>query len=322
MRIEFRWVVFSVLFMGGNAGAADCVLGKQYLAQAQQKIAASAADEAADLLRQSIDACPAYDAYEALGELMSKSPNQWDRASAADAFVAAHAKAATPKARAQTLYQYAALLNQEGDPQNAYPLIKKARALDPARADIRTLADTVETQIQHPQQEQITRALRFSFYKPLITAKPSAKVTRGGGPITDNKPADAHTAPAGSGSVNIPINFQFNSIEVDAETRPNIATLAKALADASLEGKRFLFVGHCDPSGDERFNQTLSLRRASAIRQSAFEIAPSLQGRIDVEGHGAREPIDSGTDLRARRANRRLQVIVTTRTEAAPPPAH
>jgi len=322
MRIEFRWVVFSVLLMGSNAGAADCALGKQYLAQAQQKITVSAADEASDLLRQSINACPSYNAYEALGELMSKSPNQWDRARAADAFVAAHAKAKTPKARAQTLYQYAALLNQESDPQNAYPLIKKARALDPARADIRILADAIETQIQHPQQEQITRALRFSFYKPLNTFVSNSKADGGGGPVTDSKPADAHAAPIGSGSVNIPINFEFSSTEVDAQTRPNITMLAKALADTALEGKRFLFVGHCDPSGNATFNEMLSLNRASAIRQSVVEMQPSLQGRIDVEGHGAREPIDPGTGRGARRINRRLQVIVTTRAGAAAPPAH
>src|SRR4029077_7708062 len=91
------------------------------------------------LLKKSIAACPSYDAYQSLGVALGHSKNRRDWSGAADAFVRANALAPPPKARAETLYQYASLVNDDGDPQNAYPMIKKAHALDPGRADIADL---------------------------------------------------------------------------------------------------------------------------------------------------------------------------------------
>ena len=295
MRMVITWMISSALTLSAVARAEDCALGQRDLALAQDRIANVETVEAAELLRLSIEACPTYDAYEQLGELLAKSAHRRDRVNAVDAFVAAHARAHSSKTRAQTLYQYALLLNREDDPQNAYPLITQARTLDPARPDIAELAATIETQVQSPKKEQITRALRYTLFKPLT-----------GGSIAATK--TAFTAASGP-SVNIPINFDTGSTEVDEQTRPNVSELAAALADASLEGKRFLFIGHSDARGNPQYNAALSLQRAEAISHRVVELEPSLKGRIRVEGHGAREPIDLGTDQRALRANRRLQVI-------------
>jgi hypothetical protein len=54
----------------------------------------------------------------------------------------------------------------------------------------------------------------------------------------------------------------------------------------------------------------LSPLSASASSQSVIALEPLLKGRIQVEGHGAREPIDRGTNDHALRANRRLQVNI------------
>src|SRR5882757_7554762 len=254
---RIAWTICSsLLLLTAGAQAADCAAGKQYFAQAQDKIAASANEDATALLHQSIDSCPNYDAYEALGELLAQSSHGRDKAKAVDALVAAHAQARTPSDRAQSLFQYAALLNREGDPQNAYPLIQKARALDPSRPAIQHLAADVEAQIEHPQSEQLTRALRYSLYKPL-------KVGSGKGPNGVARVADG-TGP----SVNIPIHFETNSTVIDEETRPNLSELAKTLADPSLAGRRFSFIGHSDARGDERYNEALSLQRAEAISKS------------------------------------------------------
>jgi outer membrane protein OmpA-like peptidoglycan-associated protein len=210
-----------------------------------------------------------------------------------------------PRRRARNLYQYAALLNQEGDPENAYPLIQRARSLDPSNADINQLADKIAIQIQHPTQEHIVRALKYSLYQPLREPVPPQ------GTASGQSATKFQTPPGGGGpSVNIPINFDTASVMVDQETRPNIAILAHALADASMQGRDFLFVGHSDARGGDQMNVALSLQRADAISQSVVAIEPSLKGRIKVEGHGAHEPIDTGTDERALRANRRLQVVI------------
>jgi outer membrane protein OmpA-like peptidoglycan-associated protein len=292
------WLVLALCLVSGTAAAAsDCAQGQQLLAQAKDQADASAA---IPLLKKSIAACPSYDAYESLAELLGHSKNRRDWQSAADAYVKANALAPNPKARAETLYQYASLVNDDGDPQNAYPMIKKAQALDPSRKDIAALATSIEKQIQVPKKSQIERSFGLSVYKPLTAS------SEGGG----GGPAAADVSGVGHRQVNIPINFQFNSVEPNADTQDNVKMLADALAEDSFASMQFVFIGHSDSRGDENYNRELSRKRAEAIRVVVIQLAPALEGRIDVAGRGSSEPIDPGTDAAAMRANRRLQVIV------------
>jgi outer membrane protein OmpA-like peptidoglycan-associated protein len=294
MRIRTGWLIAASLLLGSAVRAEDCALGKQYLSQAQERIASSQRAGAVGLLRQSIAACPSYDAHEALGEQLGHSRNRRDWSGAASEFVEADALAPTPKARAETLYQYASLLNDDQDPQNAYPLVKKAHALDPGRADIVKLSLVVEKQVRVPKRAQLMRSFGLSVYKPLRSASAGGSETISG---TDHR------------QVNIPIHFEFNSVELSEETRGNVAVLADTLNDPSLGKVKFVFIGHSDARGDERYNTDLSRRRADAMRSAVLQLQPSLAGRIEVEGRGSSEPIDNGTNLQAMRANRRLQVI-------------
>ena len=71
------------------------------------------------------------------------------------------------------------------------------------------------------------------------------------------------------------------------------------------QGKRVLIVGHTDATGAEVYNQTLSERRAAAVRAylaGRFGIPPEL---LLVEGEGKREPLP-GLDPRAPQ-NRRVE---------------
>jgi hypothetical protein len=47
-------------------------------------------------------------------------------------------------------------------------------------------------------------------------------------------------------AVNIPINFLYNSTEVDAQNAQSVEILAHVLAGASFANRRFTFVGHSD----------------------------------------------------------------------------
>jgi outer membrane protein OmpA-like peptidoglycan-associated protein len=307
MRIAAAWTLLSTVAFTMSARAEDCALGQRYLSLAHDRVVAFENDEAIAFLRQSVDACPSYDAYEQLGELAAQSPQREDKEKAVAAFVEADARAPSPQARARSLYYYASLLNQDGDPQNAYPLIKQAVGLDPANSQYRELASTVEKQVQHPTEEHIVRALRYSLYKPLRASQSAVSGSSpSGGSLTKRQAPASGTGP----SVNIPINFETATVIVDQETKPNIAALAHALADPSMTGREFIFIGHSDARGGDQYNLGLSLERAEAISQNVTALEPSLKGRIHAEGHGSREPIDTGTDERALRANRRLQVVI------------
>jgi outer membrane protein OmpA-like peptidoglycan-associated protein len=296
-------MMVALLACTGAQAASDCQLGQRYLQLAKDRMAAFAQDEALDFLRQSSTACPSYEAFQQLGEVAAQSAEREQQTEAVNAFVQAHSLATTDQSRARSLYQYARLLSLQNDPQNAYPLIKQAQQLERGDADIDALATRLEAQIRNPKTDQIVRGLRDSLYQPLKVAAVSTGAAKTQRPaasrVSNNKP-----------SVNIQINFVEDSIEVDAQTRPNVAILARALADPSLSGGRFMFVGHADVRGTDEHNLELSKRRSQALSQAIVAIEPALAGRIDADGRGEAEPLDSTLSENAHRANRRLQVLL------------
>ena len=300
-------VLLAAFVCNGAQAATDCQLGQRYLQLAKDRMAAFAPEEALDFLRQSSAACPTYEAYQQLGELAAQSPEREQQTEAVNAFVSAHALATTDQNRARTLYQYAKLLSVQNDPQNAYPLIKQAQQLDRRDAEINALATRLEEQIRNPKTDQLVRGLRDSLYQPLRVASltPPTAGSSGKGPRV---PAAESTA--GKPSVNIQINFIEDSTQVDTQTQPNVAILARALADSSLSGSRFMFIGHADVRGTAEHNLELSQRRSQALSQNIVRLEPSLAGRIDTQGRGESDPLDLGNTEAAHRANRRLQVLL------------
>jgi outer membrane protein OmpA-like peptidoglycan-associated protein len=297
----------------------DCTLGKGYVSSAREHAAAAEPDEAQKLLAQSIEACPSYDAYQLLGDLQAQSAQREQQAQAVDAYVAAAGLAPSPKARAHTLFSYAQLLERDGDPQNAYPLIRDAQTLDPADAQIAQLSGRIEQQVNNPTGQNLTRGLWGSMYKPLkITAsvRPPASADDAGftagsaGSAGSGRGGSAASGSSAGPSINIPIHFETGSVVVDATTRANVAILAGALADPEHASQHYLFVGHADIRGNEAANVALSKQRAAALYQAVVAVTPSLRGRVDVDGKGSAEPIDPARNERAYRANRRLQVLL------------
>jgi outer membrane protein OmpA-like peptidoglycan-associated protein len=292
----------TLVFVTGYASAEDCELGNRYMALAQDRAKNYATEEAVAFLRKSVEACPTYEAYQQLGEFAAQSTEQEHKARAVEAFVNAHELAQSDQERANTLYQYALLLNAASDPQNAYPLIKTARTLDATNAKILALDKQLDEQIRNPTTDQLRTGLKGNLYRPLRLA--SAKNTARATPLASS---DRASLPA-AGTINVPIHFVTGTAAVDDETRPNIRTLAHALAGSELAGTTFLLVGHADERGDEQQNMALSWKRAAAIRDILLIIEPSLAGRMELNGRGEYEPLDPAHNQSAYRTNRRIQV--------------
>ncbi len=285
----------------------DCALAERYYSLAQDRLGAYEDGEAAIYLERAGAACPRYAYFQELGELRMKSVDQNDRQLAVDAFIESHVLASSDKERARALWKYAALLNQEGDPQNADRMIRDARRLDAGNQEIAGLAAEIQVQIDNPTREQLVRGLAASLYKPLhvVTAIGQLAVAD----LSSSAP-DSTTASADGPSIKIPINFEFNSTEVDPTTASNIELLTRTLSGDELEDRNFEFVGHADIRGDSRSNRDLSLERAKAIYEAVIRLEPSLEGRISVTGRGESDPIELGDSEDAHRANRRLQILV------------
>ncbi len=67
-------------------------------------------------------------------------------------------------------------------------------------------------------------------------------------------------------SVDLEILFAYNSATIQPKSVPLLINLGKALGSADLEGATFLVAGHTDAKGSNSYNQTLSERRAAAVK--------------------------------------------------------
>jgi outer membrane protein OmpA-like peptidoglycan-associated protein len=289
--------------------------GDALMQLARAHLADSDKEGALHSLEQAIDVCPSYEAYEAYAEAASGSLSRPVREKAAAAFVEAEYAAPSDTARAHALYRYARLLDQEHEPQQAFPLLNQARALTPHDPDIETLAARVDQEIQHPSQDDIVRELSFPLARPL-RAHTGALIQASGGGAPEKPATNVSTDPPAPAPVYqrtvpaIPTHFLTGSVQVEASSSANIRTLATALGSSALKDMRFKLIGHAHSHGNAASNQHLSKERARAVAQMLMFVQPTLGGRLTADGHGSPEPIDPGHDERAYWANRRLQVVL------------
>jgi len=199
--------VLSCLTVSFQTGAqepeqSDCALAEHYYSLAQDRLGASEESEAAAYLERAGAACPRYAYFQELGELRMKTVNQNDRQLAVDAFIESHELASSDKERARALWKYAALLNQEGDPQNADRMIREARRLDAGNQEIDNLATAIQVQIENPTREQLVRGLAASLYKPLHVVTATGQLPGAGSSLAV---PDATTVSGDSSMLLLPI---------------------------------------------------------------------------------------------------------------------
>ncbi|MBI1813541.1 MAG: OmpA family protein [Deltaproteobacteria bacterium] len=96
-----------------------------------------------------------------------------------------------------------------------------------------------------------------------------------------------------------------------AQIRPDSIALLDEAA-LMLKGRqdlRIIAEGHSDSKGSDEFNQKLSLRRATAVRNYLVRVGVPMD-RIVVVGKGASEPIASNATREGRAQNRRVVLRV------------
>lgn len=103
------------------------------------------------------------------------------------------------------------------------------------------------------------------------------------------------------------VHFDFDKAVIRADARP---VLDEAVSILKREGGIAVIAeGHTDSVGTDAYNQGLSMRRASAVRDYLIQggIAPA---RIRVEGHGESRPVASNATDDGRAQNRRVELKV------------
>lgn len=107
-----------------------------------------------------------------------------------------------------------------------------------------------------------------------------------------------------------PVDFGLGSAVLD----PRSYELLDRIAQVLLEHPKLKLIveGHTDDTGSDEFNETISLKRAGAVKQylAAKGVYPDF---IRVYGFGKKRPITGDTSDRGRALNRRVEFRITTR---------
>jgi OmpA-OmpF porin, OOP family len=286
----------------------DCALASRYYDLSKKATSDYKQRDAYEFLERAVEVCPtSYQYLQELGEAAAGFGEELN-ARAAEAYVSAYALAEDAPEQARSIGRYAELLFHTNNP-NALSYIHQAKNLDPDNAWIAALAKQIDERSLTVTADGIKRGLGDMAFKPLILQnRPEPEQQPGqGGSGKSPKDTDVQVQPVGS--VQIPLNFEFNSTRLDRQTQTNIGVLASTLAEADFAGKRFVFVGHADRRGTADANMILSMQRAVAIFNAVVALQPSLAGRISTEGRGSEQPLSLGNTEADYRVNRRLEVI-------------
>lgn len=103
------------------------------------------------------------------------------------------------------------------------------------------------------------------------------------------------------------INFELNSAEITASSRPSLDRVAKALK--AQDDFKVEIAGHTDSTGSASYNETLSDKRAKSVRQYLIDQGIDAD-RMTARGYGEMEPIASNDNQSGRAMNRRVEFRV------------
>ena len=107
-------------------------------------------------------------------------------------------------------------------------------------------------------------------------------------------------------SIDLKVNFAFDSVRLDNESMLTLDVLGRALSSDKLKGQAIEIVGHTDAKGTLEYNDALSQRRAAAVVTYIvrnFTLDPAL---ISSKGMGERLLLDEGNPEAG--TNRRVEI--------------
>lgn len=135
--------------------------------------------------------------------------------------------------------------------------------------------------------------------------------------ILETKPMDARMSVVKSEEITNSIDttgriaiygvyFDTDKADIKPESADSLAEMAKAIS----AGKgTYLIVGHTDNQGDLNYNQTLSLKRATAVTAALTGEYKIPADRIIPVGVGMAAPLAPNTDDKGRSKNRRVEIV-------------
>jgi len=101
--------------------------------------------------------------------------------------------------------------------------------------------------------------------------------------------------------------FDYDKSELKSESVPELERIIELMRENP--DLRVRFEGHTDDQGSDDYNDKLSERRATAVKD--YIIAGGVPAaRLDAKGFGKRQPRIQGSSDEARAANRRVEMRI------------
>ena len=141
------------------------------------------------------------------------------------------------------------------------------------------------------EEAQFIDTLRHRTTRSLATAEREKIAT-----ISQSKP-----------SIDLEINFEYNSSVIGAKALPQVNALGQALTSADLKGGTFILAGHTDAKGGDAYNQSLSERRADAVKRFLTDKYHIQANNLVTVGYGKMQLKNAAEPFAAE--NRRVQVV-------------
>ena len=116
-------------------------------------------------------------------------------------------------------------------------------------------------------------------------------------------------------SIDIEINFEFNSNVVGPKALKPLLALGRALSNVQLKGTVFLVNGHTDGKGSAEYNLDLSERRAEAVKRLLIEEFNLPADTLIAVGYGKTQFKNEANPYAGE--NRRVQIVNTEQQAAA-----
>lgn len=102
--------------------------------------------------------------------------------------------------------------------------------------------------------------------------------------------------------------FDTGKSDLRSEAREALAKLTGIVLNYPT--LRLAIEGHTDTTGSEEFNQTLSQKRANAVRD--YLVTQGLDtGKLSAQGMGMNNPVADNSSVEGRQKNRRVEIIVS-----------
>jgi len=103
------------------------------------------------------------------------------------------------------------------------------------------------------------------------------------------------------------ILFDINASSLKPAASDNIMKLTNVLK--KYDDTDVLIEGHTDNTGDDQYNQELSVKRAESVAN--FTKMQGIKGnRITTVGYGEKQPISSNETIEGRSQNRRVEIAI------------